>query len=81
MKVVFLCGGVGRRMAPITGDKSLLRFLGKTLLEHQIEKALAAGLDQFVLVGNPGNLGKMREVAAQFPQARIDTAVQKQPLD
>lgn len=29
MKVVFLCGGIGKRMFPITEDKFLLKFLGK----------------------------------------------------
>ena len=28
MKVVFLCGGTGKRMYPLTEDKFLLNFLG-----------------------------------------------------
>ena len=40
MKVLFLCGGIGRRMFPITEDKFLLEFLGKTLLEHQFDLAV-----------------------------------------
>ena len=50
MKVLFLCGGTGKRMFPITEDKFLLKFLGKTLLEHQIETAKKAGLTEFVFV-------------------------------
>ena len=30
MKVVFLCGGIGKRMFPITEDKFLLMFLGNS---------------------------------------------------
>jgi len=29
----------------------LLKFLGKTLLEHQIEVAKGAGLTEFIIVG------------------------------
>jgi len=54
LKVVFLCGGVGRRMFPITEDKFSLKFLGKTLLEHQVERALASGL--------PRGLPRLRSV-------------------
>lgn len=78
MKVVFLCGGVGRRMFPITEDKALLKFLGKTLLEHQIERALASGLDEFALVGNEHNIERLRQIATKFPQAHIDLAIQGQ---
>jgi len=79
LKVVFLCGGAGKRMFPITEDKFLLKFLGKTLLEHQIEKAMASGLEEFVLVGNERNIERLREIAPRFPQAHIDLAVQGQP--
>ena len=79
MKVVFLCGGVGKRMFPITEDKFSLKFLGKTLLEHQVERALASGLDEFVLVGNQRNIERLREIAARFAQAKIGLAVQGQP--
>jgi molybdopterin-guanine dinucleotide biosynthesis protein A len=34
VKAVFLCGGIGRRMFPFSGDKFRLQFLGKTLLKH-----------------------------------------------
>ena len=58
MKAVFLCGGRGKRMFPIAEDKFLFDFLGKTLLEHQIELAREAGLSHFVIIGNPGNIAK-----------------------
>jgi NDP-sugar pyrophosphorylase family protein len=60
MKVVFLCGGVGKRMFPITEDKFLLDFMGKPLLEHQVELARKAGLQDFVMVGNPGNIQRIK---------------------
>lgn len=79
MQVVFLCAGAGKRMFPITEDKFLLRFLGKTLLEHQIEQALAAGLNDIVIVGNQQNIERLREIVRKFPQAGIDLAIQSEP--
>ncbi|KPJ52928.1 MAG: hypothetical protein AMJ37_02105, partial [Dehalococcoidia bacterium DG_18] len=78
MQVVFLCGGIGKRMFPITGDKFLLKFLGKTLLEHQIEQALAAGLADIVIVGNQQNIQRISESIRGFPSAHIDLAIQRE---
>ena len=80
MKVLFLCGGIGRRMFPLTEDKFLLQFMGKTLLEHQIQIAMKAGLTNFILVCNPQNYQRIEAVARKFTSATIEIAVQKQPL-
>lgn len=78
MKTVFLCGGVGNRMFPITEDKFSLKFVGKTLLEHQIETAKEAGLSQFVIIGNPQNIGKIEEIVKKVPDIKFELAVQKE---
>jgi UDP-N-acetylglucosamine diphosphorylase/glucosamine-1-phosphate N-acetyltransferase len=80
MKVIFLCGGIGKRMFPITEDKFLLNFLGKTLLHHQMEAARQAGLNQFLVIGNPANMGQIEQIAGMFSGAKIELALQKQPL-
>ena len=80
MKVVLLCGGVGKRMFPITEDKFLLRFLGKTLLEHQIETAKQAGLAEFVIVGSPQNMSRITEIMASAPGIKAELTLQKEPL-
>ena len=80
MKVVFLCGGVGKRMFPITEDKFLLDFLGKTLLEHQMEMAREAGLDQFLVIGNPANMEQIEQITRTTPGVKIELALQRQPL-
>ncbi len=80
MKVIFLCGGIGKRMFPLTEDKFLLNFLGKTLLQHQIEAARQAGLNQFMIIGNPTNMGQIEQIAGTASGARIELALQKQPL-
>jgi bifunctional UDP-N-acetylglucosamine pyrophosphorylase/glucosamine-1-phosphate N-acetyltransferase len=80
MKVVLFCGGIGKRMFPITEDKFLLRFLGKTLLEHQIETAKEAGLTEFVIVGNPQNMNRIAEIVTSLPDIKVELALQKEPL-
>lgn len=80
MKVVFLCGGVGKRMYPLSEDKFLLKFLGKTLLQYQIEQARKAGLNEFVLIGNPHNLAKITGVARHISRVKFAFATQEKPL-
>ncbi len=80
MKAVFLCGGIGKRMFPIAEDKFLLDFLGKPLLEHQIEIARAAGLTDFVIIGNPGNIAEIEQMVKRIPGAKFDLALQKESL-
>jgi NDP-sugar pyrophosphorylase family protein len=79
MKIVFLCGGLGKRMSPLSEDKFLLRFLGKTLLEYHIEQAKKAGLNEFIVVGNPANIDRTKVVAQTIPGIKLDFAVQQEP--
>jgi bifunctional UDP-N-acetylglucosamine pyrophosphorylase/glucosamine-1-phosphate N-acetyltransferase len=80
MKVVLLCGGIGQRMFPLTGDKSLLKFAGKTLLERQIGLAVEVGLTEFVIVGNPQNTARIEAIIANIPGIQASLAVQPEPL-
>jgi len=75
MKVVFLAGGVGKRMLPITKEKSLLKFLGKELILHQIEWAEKAGFKEFVVIGNPLNISTFKEIIGD----KAEYAVQLDP--
>lgn len=79
MKAVFLCGGSSRRMFPIAEDKFLLRFLGKPLLLHQLEMAREAGLDDFLFIGNPENVERIRAVVNQASNLKAQFAVQRKP--
>ncbi len=79
MKAVFLCGGRGKRMFPITEDKFLLDFLGKPLLEYQIKVACEAGLNHFVIIGNPENMAKIEQITKKIPGVKVDLALQKEP--
>jgi bifunctional UDP-N-acetylglucosamine pyrophosphorylase/glucosamine-1-phosphate N-acetyltransferase len=80
MKVAFLCGGVGKRMSPLSEDKFLLKFLGKTLLQYQIEQAGKASLNDFILIGNPSNIDKIKAITQSISGTNIALAVQEKPL-
>jgi len=80
VKAVFLCGGRGKRMFPITEDKFLLDFLEKPLLEHQIKLACKAGLSHFVIIGNPENIEKIEQITKKIPGVKVDLALQKESL-
>lgn len=80
MKIVFLCGGVGKRMSPLSEDKFLLRFLGKTLLEYHIEQARKAGLNEFIVVGNPANIDNIKALTQNISGINIAFAVQEKRL-
>ncbi len=78
MKAVFLCGGIGKRMFPITRDKSLLRFLGKTLLEHQINM-MKDKFEEFVFICNNFNKNEIEEICKKTG-IKYEIAIQKKPL-
>jgi NDP-sugar pyrophosphorylase family protein len=80
IKAVFLCGGRGKRMFPIAEDKFLLDFLGKPLLEHQVEAACQAGLSDFVIIGNPENINRIKQITGGIGGIRVDLALQKESL-
>jgi NDP-sugar pyrophosphorylase family protein len=79
VKAVFLCGGRGKRMFPIAEDKFLLDFLGKPLLQHQIEMARDAGLSHFVIIGNPQNTARIKQITKRIPGVQVEFALQKRP--
>lgn len=59
MKVVILAAGQSKRLKPIE-DKNFVEFLGKPLLQHQLEQLVAVGLRDFVVVGGAHNLAKIK---------------------
>ncbi len=61
MKVIILAAGQSKRIKPVE-DKNFLKFLGKTLIEHQIDNVRKAGFDQITVVGGAHNLEKLRKL-------------------
>ena len=61
MRAMILAAGLGKRMQPLTANlpKPLLKVRGKPLIEHQIEKLVAAGVSGIVI--NHFYLGDMIE--------------------
>jgi NDP-sugar pyrophosphorylase family protein len=77
--LVLLCGGVGRRMAPIMSDKTLLEFCGKPLIRQQMESARRAGLVRFILVANHKNSADLEAVLAGSDSEGIEYVLQSEP--
>ncbi len=75
MKVLILAGGVGKRMFPIEKDKCFIKFLGKELILHQIEKLKKVGLKDIVIIGNPYNIDDLKKLCGN----EIEYAIQKEP--
>ena len=79
MKAVVLCGGIGKRMFPITEDKFLLKFLGRTLLEIQLQEAKRSGLNDFVIICNKFNIEPIEKITKGISDTKIKLVLQKQP--
>ena len=67
MKILFLCGGIGKRMYPIEEDKFLFKFIRKELILHHTDHLKELGLkeEDFVFVGNPSNIDKLKELCGE----------------
>jgi len=53
-------------MNPIK-DKNFLNFLGKPLIQHQIERLADVGFDDFVIVGGAYNFNALKSLATNLP--------------
>lgn len=63
MRAMILAAGLGKRMQPLTADlpKPLLKVADKSLIEHQLDRLAAAGVESVVI--NHFYLGNMIEEA------------------
>lgn len=68
MKVIVLAAGRSKRLKPIE-DKNFLNFLGKPLIQLQLEQMVAAGLKDFIVVGGAHNLEKLRALSKTMKPA------------
>lgn len=64
MHAVILAAGRSKRIKPIE-DKNFLKFLGKTLIEHQIENVRNAGFEKITVIGGAHNLEKLQQLDVQ----------------
>jgi NDP-sugar pyrophosphorylase family protein len=70
IKAVIICGGIGKRMHPLTADKALLKFSGTPLLIHQINAAMKAGIGGFIIITNPENNSEIQASLSKIGDAR-----------
>lgn len=83
MKTILLLAGRSRRFWPLR-DKYLFPMLGKTVLEHQIERLRKAGCMDLVLVAGKHNIKEIRALntgAAIIEQKNLDLGMQGALLD
>ena len=66
MKAMILAAGLGTRLKPLTDNKpkALVELAGKTLLEHSIEKLVAAGVSDIII-----NVHHFHEMMKNFIQS------------
>lgn len=75
MKVIVLAAGRSKRLKPIE-DKNFLEFLGKPLIQLQLEQMAAAGMKDFIVVGGAHNLNKLKKLS-QTMKPRFKVVEQK----
>jgi MurNAc alpha-1-phosphate uridylyltransferase len=81
MRAMILAAGLGKRMQPLTAElpKPLLKVGNKTLIEHQIERLVAAGVTGVVI--NHYYLGSMIEaVLGSGSQYGIDISYSRESV-
>lgn len=85
MRALILVGGYGTRFRPLTDEvpKPLIPFLGRPMVEWQIEALVAAGVEDIVLaIGYKKEL--MEEFVAEMQRkyrVRLHCSVEAQPLN
>lgn len=63
-KILILAGGQSERFWPL-GDKALLPFLGRTLIENQIERVKGVGFKDIIVVCNKENLPVIKDLGVK----------------
>lgn len=79
MKGLILAAGKGARMKGLRGSKCLLPVRGKSLLARHIERLLAMGIDDIVIVIAPGTEDVVAHAETVRAQARLRFVVQPVP--
>lgn len=73
--LIVLAGGASSRMWPLR-EKSLLRFGTEPLLVSQLRRYQALGLQEAVIVANPGNVDDIKNLTAQIRSMDLRVVVQ-----
>lgn len=62
---LLLAAGKSSRTWPIK-EKIFIKFLGKTIFEHQIETLQKAGVYDFCIIGNTKNIERLKNICTKF---------------
>ncbi|MBE2270959.1 MAG: NTP transferase domain-containing protein [Anaerolinea sp.] len=76
--LIVLAGGASSRMWPLR-EKSLLRFGTEPLLVSQLRRYQALGMQEAVIVANPGNVEDITALVTQIRPMDIRVVVQTDP--
>ena len=79
IQAVLLAGGIGKRMWPLSQNKSLLKFLGRPIIETVINDLISAGIKDIKIVANKNNNQPISRLVSQ-KKAKIVLKNQNQPL-
>ena len=76
---IILAGGESSRLRPL-GDKSLQRFMGRSLLARHLGELAAGGYTRYVIVTNPQNAPAIQRECALLDGADCRFVTQPEPL-
>lgn len=79
MKIIILAAGRSRRTQPIA-DKNFLKFLGKNLIQHQIENLISVGFGDFIIVAGAHNLEPLTGLMQTIPDGKFQV-IEQENLD
>jgi len=77
LQVLILSGGIGKRMFPLTVNKSLIPFLGKAIIEHLVDDLMEINPSKIIIVTNKANHNRIEKIAGR--KKIIETVIQPQP--
>src|SRR3989338_9155675 len=70
MQAILLAAGKSSRLDPL-GDKNLLDFCGKTLVERQVLLIKNAKIRDVVVVGNAANLPALKRIFKKYNSVAV----------
>ena len=76
--VVILAAGRGKRFWPFETNKALIRFFGKPLIVHNLERFARAGFRKVILVINPADVQFYMDLVV--PDMEIHTVIQQEAV-
>lgn len=78
IQVIFLAGGLGKRMAPLKVCKSLIHFAGKPIIRYVFDDLKSAGIKDFKIVCNPQHIEDIKK-EFKTEKVKVKFYVQKEP--